>query len=68
MEDRHFFEQQAARCRRLAGGVSDDRTAVLLRQLAEDFDLKAKAAERPEDTPTADGSSASARSEPGHGN
>jgi hypothetical protein len=43
MEDsRHYFEERAAQCRRLAQSVGDTRTSEQLAELALEFDAKAR--------------------------
>jgi hypothetical protein len=43
MEDsRHYFEERAAQCRRLAQSVGDTRTSEQLTELAQEFDAKAR--------------------------
>ena len=41
MPDPEFFKQQAARCRRLAAGISDRSAIAALLELAEEFERRA---------------------------
>jgi hypothetical protein len=43
-QDPAFLREQAARCRRLAASITDEKTAATLRKMAEDFDKQAAAA------------------------
>ncbi len=46
MEDgRHYFEERAAQCRRLAQRIGDPRTSHQLSELALEFDAKARDAD-----------------------
>ena len=40
MPDPEFFKQQAARCRRLAAGISDRAAMIALWELADEFERR----------------------------
>jgi hypothetical protein len=43
--DAAYLREQAALCRRLADGITDQKTIATLRTLAEDYEAKANAIE-----------------------
>ena len=42
-----YLRSQVRRCRRLAASVSDQRTAITLRPMAQEYEQKAQALQRP---------------------